>query len=283
LIVTIFSPTASNFEAPVGVAVDGSGNVYVDDTGDSRVLEFSSSCASTACSATRVYGQTSFTSSDAGLTASGLYVPRGVAVDSRGTVYVADGNNRVLGGLPVGVDTNSSPAITNNPPSPASAPADATASAPEVAAPSPPGSVGPPSAPESAAVPDTLPDSLRADILAAVDRGNAAWSAAQQSLDAADLQGGLTGQELSTDTSQLAQFRSMGQRKNPLNTAFTVLDVSLDSPTRSTVHTQETWSDAVYISTTGALIRQDPPTNYSETYTVDLIDGRWTLSQIQLQ
>lgn len=234
LVVTSFSPSASNFEAPVGVAVNGGGNVFVVDTGDSRVLEFSSSCASTACSATRVYGQTSFSSSEAGLNASGLYVPRGAAVDSRGALYVADGNNRVLGGLPAGVDINSAAATSSNPPGPTSVPVDATASAPAMAASPPTDSVRPPSAPESAAVPDTLSDSLRADILAAGDRGSAAWSAAQQSLDAADLQGGLTGQELSADARQLAQYRSLGQTKKPVNTAFTVLDVSLDSPTQST-------------------------------------------------
>jgi hypothetical protein len=61
-----------------------------------------------------------------------------------------------------------------------------------------------------------------------------------------------------------------------------VLDVSLDTSTEATVHTRETWSDDVYSTTTGALIRHDPATSYSETYTVDLLNGQWT-SQIQLQ
>jgi hypothetical protein len=124
---------------------------------------------------------------------------------------------------------------------------------------------------------------MRADILAAVDRGNAAWSAAQQSLDSADLRSGLTGQELSDDTSQLDQLRSLGQRKKVVNTAFTVLDVSLDGPAHATVHTHETWSDVVYNLTSGAVIRQDPPKNYSETYSVEIVDGQWTVSEIQLQ
>jgi hypothetical protein len=123
---------------------------------------------------------------------------------------------------------------------------------------------------------------MRADILAAVDRGNAAWAAAQQSLDPADLRSALTGQELSDDTSQLDQLRRLGQRKKVVNTAFTVLDVSLDRATNATVHTQETWSDVVYNAATGAVIRQDPPTSYSETYSVEVVDGQWTVSQIQL-
>ena len=140
-----------------------------------------------------------------------------------------------------------------------------------------------PTAPDSAATSDVLTDSMRADILAAVDRGNAAWAAAQLSLDPADLQSGLTGPELSADTSQLAQFRSSGQKRKTLNTAFTVLDVSLDTSTEATVHTRETWSDDVYSTASGALIRHDPAVNYSETYTVDLLGGVWTVSQIQLQ
>jgi hypothetical protein len=134
-----------------------------------------------------------------------------------------------------------------------------------------------------AAAPDLLTDSLRADILAAVDRGNAAWTAAQLSLDPADLQSGLTGTELSTDTSQLAQFRNSGEKRKAVNTAFTVLDVSLATSTEATVRTRETWSDDVYSTSTGALIRHDPATSYSETYTVDLLDGQWIVSQIQLQ
>src|SRR5438270_8711382 len=47
--------------------------------------------------APRVDGQTTSASGDAGLPASGLYVRRAVAVDSRSAVYVAEGNNRVLG------------------------------------------------------------------------------------------------------------------------------------------------------------------------------------------
>ena len=88
---------------------------------------------------------------------------------------------------------------------------------------------------------------------------------------------------MSNDTSQLAQFRNSGQKRNTVNTAFTVLNVSLDTPTQATVHTRETWSDDVYSNTTGALIRHDPATSYSETYTVDLLDGQWIVSQIDLQ
>jgi hypothetical protein len=68
-----------------------------------------------------------------------------------------------------------------------------------------------------------------------------------------------------------------------MNTAFTTLDVSLDTSTEARVRTRETWSDDVYSTLTGALMRHDPAVSYSETYTVDLVDGEWIVSRIQLQ
>ena len=205
--------------------------------------------------------------------------PLRVVQGSNGTLYLVQGG-RSWTLIPDRISDSDRAALTPRGKFDGAIPIQFQDAAPSTATPpSPPAAVAAPAAP----APDALTESMRADILAAVDRGNAAWTAAQQSLDPADLQSALTGQELSADSSQLAQFRSAGQRKKPVNTAFTVLDVSLDSPTQSTVHTHETWSDAVYNSTTGALIRQDPPTNYSETYTVDLIDGQWTVSQIRLQ
>ncbi len=68
-----------------GVAVDGAGNVYVTDKGNSRVLKLPA-------------GATSQTE----LPFTGLRSPDAVAVDGAGNVYVADsGNNRVLK-LPMG-------------------------------------------------------------------------------------------------------------------------------------------------------------------------------------
>ena len=97
---------------PEAVAVDKSGNLYVADAGNSRVLEYTNpfaACANTfPCvggPANLVFGQDgSFTSvgcdSDSGGTDStsvDLCSPAGVAVDDSGNLYVADsGNNRVL-------------------------------------------------------------------------------------------------------------------------------------------------------------------------------------------
>jgi len=72
---------ATGLSDPTGVAVDGSGNVYLVDTGNNRVVK--ETLSSGAYSESTV--------------SSDLAVPYGVAVDGSGSVYVADtGNNRVL-------------------------------------------------------------------------------------------------------------------------------------------------------------------------------------------
>ncbi|HTK07122.1 MAG TPA: NHL repeat-containing protein [Ktedonobacteraceae bacterium] len=91
------SITANSLNTPSAVAIDSSGNLYIADTNNNRVLYY----AAGSTTATRVYGQGgSFTSNAAnngGVTATSLNAPQGVAVDSSGNLYIADnGNNRVL-------------------------------------------------------------------------------------------------------------------------------------------------------------------------------------------
>ncbi len=57
---------------PIGLALDGSGNLYIADTGDSAIKELSASTP------------------QATTLASGLSGPQGVAVDGSGNVYIAD-------------------------------------------------------------------------------------------------------------------------------------------------------------------------------------------------
>ncbi len=72
------------FDKPSGVAVDGSGNVYVVDTYNHRVQKFTSDGTFLTKWGTLGSGDGQFNA------------PRGVAVDKWGYVYVADfGNNRV--------------------------------------------------------------------------------------------------------------------------------------------------------------------------------------------
>ena len=86
--------SANSLSVPYGVAVDSSGNLYVSDTGNNRVLFYPAG----STTATRVYGQGgSFTTNNAAATANSLNGPHGLTVDSSGDLYVADElNNRVL-------------------------------------------------------------------------------------------------------------------------------------------------------------------------------------------
>ncbi len=92
--------TASGLCNPLGTAVDGAGNVYVADSGNSRVLEYDTPLAS-GVSADRVFGQGgSFTSNGCdlgGISATSLCGPVGVAVDPASNLYIGDeSNHRVL-------------------------------------------------------------------------------------------------------------------------------------------------------------------------------------------
>jgi hypothetical protein len=88
---TVVGTGASNSVTnPVDIAFDSTGNVYISDT--NRVLVFTG----TATTATSVIGQTSFTSSLSGCTASLFNGVLGITVDSSGNLYVGDDNARVL-------------------------------------------------------------------------------------------------------------------------------------------------------------------------------------------
>ncbi len=89
--------SATSLSNPRRVALDSSGNLYVSDFNNNRVLFYPSG----STTATRVYGQagsfTSNTANNGGISASSLNQPKSVAIDNNGNLYVADtGNNRVL-------------------------------------------------------------------------------------------------------------------------------------------------------------------------------------------
>ena len=86
--------------APVGLAVDPTtGNLYVADFGDNRVVRFPSPFNNPSrVQPDEVFGQPNFSTLSAGATSNAsLNQPRAVAFDSAGNLWVADtGNNRVL-------------------------------------------------------------------------------------------------------------------------------------------------------------------------------------------
>ena len=95
--------SAARFFAPAGVAVDGSGNVYVADAYNSairKVTPVGTNWVVTTLAGLPQYSQ--FNGSPIGGSADGtgsaarFNYPSGVAVDTNGNVYVADANNQTI-------------------------------------------------------------------------------------------------------------------------------------------------------------------------------------------
>jgi DNA-binding beta-propeller fold protein YncE len=77
-------PDEGQFDSPVGIAVDGSGNVFVADTGNGRIQKFSATGAFLTSIGSKGIGHGQFSE------------PNGIAVDRTGNIYVAEaGNQRV--------------------------------------------------------------------------------------------------------------------------------------------------------------------------------------------
>ncbi|MBZ5677067.1 MAG: hypothetical protein LAP61_22720 [Acidobacteriia bacterium] len=85
--------TTASLNGPLGVAVDGTGNLYIADWDNNRIRKVSNGVITTVAGG----GSPSSGTGDGGLaTSTSLNGPSSVAVDSQGRVYVADtGNNRV--------------------------------------------------------------------------------------------------------------------------------------------------------------------------------------------
>lgn len=95
------NPAVTSLCGPRAVAVAPSGDLFVADTNDHRVLRFIQQGTGADLTADGVFGQPSPTATGCNTggvaTASTLCSPRGVAVDKNGNLYVSDSsNNRVL-------------------------------------------------------------------------------------------------------------------------------------------------------------------------------------------
>lgn len=91
-VVTTYVGTAASFKYPAGLAADSSGKLYVADTYNHTIRKIDSNAAVTNLAGLAGhYGSADGTGGDAR-----FYFPRGVALDSAGTVYIADTTNRSL-------------------------------------------------------------------------------------------------------------------------------------------------------------------------------------------
>lgn len=136
-----------------------------------------------------------------------------------------------------------------------------------------------PNQPAAQPLPDTLTDGVRMEIMDAVDRANSAWSDSTYTLTPSRLTGQVAGDELTADLAELETLRRDRQRRKNVNTAFDVINVTLDAPGHAIVQTQETWSAEIYDMATGQLQQQTPPATYTEAYTVEFIDGGWIVTK----
>ena len=89
---------SAQLNSPQGVAVDGSGNVYIADTQNSRVRKVSGGTISTVAGS----GTIGFGGDGGAGTSAQLNTPTGLAVDGSGNLYIADFGNNVVRKLSTG-------------------------------------------------------------------------------------------------------------------------------------------------------------------------------------
>jgi len=93
------APTPAGFSFPTGLAIDPlTGKLFVASSNQSRILRFpDTTTLANGANAEVVFGQVNFSGVSAGSTGTKFDSPRGLHVDAKGRLWVADSaNNRVL-------------------------------------------------------------------------------------------------------------------------------------------------------------------------------------------
>ncbi|HEY1495748.1 MAG TPA: hypothetical protein VGF49_14450 [Candidatus Solibacter sp.] len=102
--------TLSQLNKPVGIAVDSAGNVYIADSNNSRIRKVGTDGVITTIAGK---GGSGYSGDGGPATSAVLSFPRGIAVASNGTIYIADTNNHVIRALVPTVPAITSGGVVN--------------------------------------------------------------------------------------------------------------------------------------------------------------------------
>ncbi|MFL6464609.1 MAG: hypothetical protein ACJ73N_09410 [Bryobacteraceae bacterium] len=85
--------TGAQLNQPIGIAVDASGNIFIADTANHAIREITGGNINTVAGQGTVSG---YTGDGGAATSATLFLPRGVAVDAGGNLFIADNRNNVI-------------------------------------------------------------------------------------------------------------------------------------------------------------------------------------------